>query len=121
MTLQEDGQILLNNHATLFEQIKSLPLTRPIYYREDLEEGHCIGKPRFHHRKLQWSPEILTTLHNHLQNLWNFFFAILVFQLISISIEIRIIKKSGGINKCFQFPSSNNKSIILSSIINSSF
>jgi hypothetical protein len=73
MALQEDGQILLNNHATLFEQIKSLPLTRPIYYREDLEEGHCIGKPRFHHRKLQWSPEILTTLHNHLQNLWNFF------------------------------------------------
>ena len=73
MGIKEEGEDLIKNHDILFNELVKIPKERPMYYREDLEEGLLIGKPRFEEKKLKWAVPILKEFHNHLQNLWNFF------------------------------------------------
>ena len=73
MGLQREGKIILQYHKDLLSILSQIPLNRSMYYREDMEKGHKIGKPRFIQRDFQWKSEDLSKFHNHLQNLWQFF------------------------------------------------
>jgi hypothetical protein len=73
MGIKEEGENLIKNHDILFNELVKIPKERPMYYREDLEKGLLIGKPRFEEKKLKWTVPILKEFHNHLQNLWDFF------------------------------------------------
>lgn len=73
MSLQETGNLLLKKHADLFDRLTQIPQKRPINYREDIENGKVIGKPRFINRKYQWPSDLLAIFHDHLQDLFDFF------------------------------------------------
>ena len=73
MNIHQDGQQLITEHNKLYKLLLNIPLTRPIYYREDIEDCKTIGKPRFVNRRYSWSNDSLLYFHNHLQNIWIFF------------------------------------------------
>lgn len=68
-----DVNELLEKHENLGIQLEKIPSNRIITYREALEEGKLIGKPRFKPRFYQWEPAVLASIRDHLQNIWNFF------------------------------------------------
>ncbi len=73
MDLREEGKKILRTHQILFEQLIQIPLQREILYREDIENGNHIGKPRFIPEEYEWSSDLLKYLHNHLQSIYLFF------------------------------------------------
>ena len=73
MNIQEEGNKILNEHAELYKKLIQIPTKREIEYREEIENGKLIGKPRFKQREYEWSLDLLKDLHNHLQNIFIFF------------------------------------------------
>lgn len=69
--MEEDK--LLERHENLGEQLVKIPSLRIITYREDMEEGELIGKPRFDPPLYEWNPPLFASLRDHLQDIWNFF------------------------------------------------
>ncbi|MBA7694884.1 hypothetical protein ES703_103499 [subsurface metagenome] len=64
---------LLKRHENLGEQLVKIPSKRTIFYREDMEEGGLIGKPRFDPPLYEWEPKLLASLRDHLQDIFTFF------------------------------------------------
>ena len=73
MSLQSIGDALLKEHNDLFFELIKIPENREIIFRIDDVERHHIGKPRFKDPIYSWSPDLLTRLRYHFQNIWNFF------------------------------------------------
>ena len=73
MDIKSEGQILLDFHKLLYEQLIEIPENREMTYVEEIKKGIKVGKPRFKNPKYQWSKNLLVDLRDHLQNIWNFF------------------------------------------------
>jgi hypothetical protein len=73
MGIKEDGEKILQNHNLLFKKLYAIPQNRAMKYHEELKDELLLGKPRFTERILTWNTQDLTELHNHLQNIWDFF------------------------------------------------
>lgn len=73
MDLKDDVTQILREHENLKNILTEIPRTRFLTYREDIEEGRIIGKPRFDPPIYIWEPELLGLLKNHLQRIWDFF------------------------------------------------
>ncbi|MHA1385380.1 MAG: hypothetical protein ACTSR3_16630 [Candidatus Helarchaeota archaeon] len=73
MDLKQDGEELLKVHSQLHDLLIMIPDKREIIYHKDYKKGYRIGKPRFKNPKYNWPSDLLKTLHDHLQNVWNFF------------------------------------------------
>ncbi len=73
MEREEEGKKLLETHDGLFFQLKTIPATRVMVYREELVNNHRIGKPRFDPPVYLWPPTLLIQFRNHLEMLWLFF------------------------------------------------
>ena len=71
--LIEKGNILLKRHREIFKKLILIPETREVAFRIDIENNLSIGKLRFKNRIYRWSDELLAGLHDHLENVWNFF------------------------------------------------
>jgi len=73
MRIEIDGEQILNEHDKIFSLLLSIPKNRILTYREDIENGCLIGKPRFKEKFFNWPSDLLVKFHDHLQELWNFF------------------------------------------------
>jgi len=73
MNIREERKILLKIHADLYNRLILIPTQRELEYREDVENGNIIGRPRFKQKEFDWSPKLLINLHNHLQNIYLYF------------------------------------------------
>ncbi len=73
MNIQEEGKKLLKSHTDLYKKLIQIPTQRELEYREDVENGNLIGKPRFKQKEYEWPSELLKDLHNHLQNIHVYF------------------------------------------------
>ncbi len=73
MSIQEEGNKILNNHAELYKKLIQIPAKREVEYREEIEYGKLIGRPRFKQKEYEWPLDLLKDLHNHLQNIYIFF------------------------------------------------
>ncbi|MHA1756325.1 MAG: hypothetical protein ACTSVV_06115 [Promethearchaeota archaeon] len=73
MTIEKDGEKILQEHNILFKKLLKIPESRELIYREESINGQLIGKPRFKEKKYQWNPDLLEKLRSHLQKIWNFF------------------------------------------------
>jgi hypothetical protein len=71
--IREIGNNLLQKHSILYKKLIQIPESREVIFRIDIEKDLSIGKPRFVKRKYKWPNEILTELHNHLEDVWSFF------------------------------------------------
>ncbi len=71
--ITERGNNLLEHHGNLFNRLKSIPETREMTFRIDIEGDLNIGKPRFKKRHYLWPNDLLTELRDHLEDIWNFF------------------------------------------------
>ena len=54
-------------------ELVTIPETRNIYYRQDVNGTEIIGKPRFSPANYIWPSELFSKLRNHLLNIWYFF------------------------------------------------
>lgn len=70
--LEKAGRALLAQHDSLCSRLLQIPGQRAMTYREDVIEGHRIGKPRFDPPMLLWEVDLLASLRDHLQAIWNF-------------------------------------------------
>ncbi len=68
-----DVKELLEKHENLGKQLEKIPLYRKTIYKEEMENGKLIGKPRFEPSLYEWEPKMFASLRDHLQNIWNFF------------------------------------------------
>ena len=68
-----DVKELLEKHENLGKQIEKIPLYRKITYKEEMENGKLIGKPRFEPSLYEWEPKMFASLRDQLQGVWNFF------------------------------------------------
>jgi hypothetical protein len=71
-TLEKIGKELLGQHDSLCPRLLHVPDQRTMVYREDVIDGRRIGKPRFDPPMLSWGAELLASLRDHLQAIWNY-------------------------------------------------
>jgi len=73
MRIKKIGREILKNHKKFYDKLIKIPKSRKIVYREEINKGRLIGKPRFEKKKYQWDEKLQVELRNHLQEVWNFF------------------------------------------------
>jgi hypothetical protein len=71
--IEEAGKKILNEHQKLYDILLKIPKGREILYNDEMRDGKKIGKPRFKNHLYRWNSELQTRLHDHLQDIWNFF------------------------------------------------
>lgn len=73
MTIKDKSKQLLTNHQELGKKLVKIPSLRNLTYREVMESGCLIAKPRFKPKYYKCPPGLLVLVRNHLQEIWDFF------------------------------------------------
>ena len=73
MPIQTVEKQLREAHKRLFDELKHIPQARNMIYHTERSNGLLIAKPHFDPPKYVWSSELVSQVHNHLQQIWDFF------------------------------------------------
>jgi len=73
MTIEKEGQDLINKHQELYDRLFKIPEEREMIFRKKVKGKLKIGNPRFKEKEYEWPANLLKQLRNHLKDLWNYF------------------------------------------------